>query len=150
MLIVILLIGIILLFVGLRLMENYDLIGEVITFLGGVSALISIIALIPLAIIVSNLSTIDERIEMYQTENVTIEQQIANVVSEYQSYETEIITTITPDEAMTLVSLYPELKSDTLVKSQIDIYISNNNEIKELRNEKISGRVFKWWVCFGN
>ena len=34
------------------------------------------------------------------------------------------------DDAVYLISLYPELKSDKLVKQQIEVYIDNNNEIK--------------------
>ena len=56
---------------------------------------------------------------------------------------------VTPDTAVTLVALYPELKSDTLVQSQIEVYTENNNMIKFLRDQQIKGNVSRWWLYFG-
>ena len=50
---------------------------------------------------------------------------------------------------MTLINLYPELKSDALVKQQIDTYISNNNQIKTLKNDYINANSGRWWLYFG-
>jgi hypothetical protein len=70
-------------------------------------------------------------------------------VKEYQKYETEIFTETAPDSAITLVALYPELKADALVGKQIEIYIANNEKIKELKEEDIMGDVYRWWAYFG-
>ena len=99
---------------------------------------------------VSSLAVIDEKIAMYQEENTKIEEQIADVVESYQQYETEIFTEVAPDSSIALVALYPELKSDTLVQSQIDVYIKNNEKIKSLKESKIGGSVSKWWLYFGS
>ena len=56
---------------------------------------------------------------------------------------------VTPDTAVTLVALYPELKSDTLVQSQIEVYTENNNMIKFLRDQQIKCNVSRWWLYFG-
>ena len=96
-----------------------------------------------------NLRVIDDKIAMYEEENAKIETQIANVVEQYQKYETEIFTEVAPESSVTLVSLYPELKSDTLVQSQIDIYVQNNEKIKELREKKINEKIYRWWLYFG-
>lgn len=112
-------------------------------------AILSVIAIVILGVDVSNLSVIDDRIAMYQEENAKIEEQIAEVVKQYQEYETDIFAEVNPDSAITLVSLYPELKSDSLVNSQIEVYVSNNQKIKELREEEITGSVKRWWLYFG-
>ena len=93
--------------------------------------------------------TADERLVMYEEENARIEEQVASVVTQYQKYETDIFTEVKPESAMTLVSLYPELKSDALVQSQIELYTANNEKIKELREEKIQAKVYRWWLYFG-
>ena len=93
--------------------------------------------------------TADEKIAMYQEENTKIEEQIATVVEQYQNYETEIFTSVKPESSVALVSLYPELKSDTLVQSQIEVYVQNNKKIKELRESKIDYANFLWWLYFG-
>ena len=116
---------------------------------GILGSIISFIALIVLLVTVSELKAIQPKIEMYQTENVNIENQIAECVREYQKYETEIFTEVAPDSAITLVSLYPELKSDELVKKQIEVYLANNQKIKELKEQDIMGDVYRWWAYFG-
>jgi hypothetical protein len=45
--------------------------------------------------------------------------------------------------------MYPDLKADTLVQKQIETYVANNNTIKELRTDKINGKVYRWWLYFG-
>lgn len=91
---------------------------------------------------------IDEKIVLYQEENVKIEEQIASIVSDYQEYELGIIRECAPDKAVTLISLYPELKSDTLVAKQIDTYVENNNKIKQLKEEQINQKIVGWWFNF--
>ena len=115
----------------------------------GISFGISLIATIVLGVNVSQLSVLDTQIEMYQEENTQIEQQIANVVCQYQQYETEIFTTVAPEDSISLVALYPELKSNTLVQKQIDVYVANNEKIKALKEKQINGRVLRWWLYFG-
>lgn len=98
---------------------------------------------------VSTAKVVDEKIEMYSTENGKIETQIAGVVQQYQEYEQETFDKVAPKDAMTLVTLYPELKSDELVQKQIAVYVENNEKIKELKEEKINGSVNRWWLYFG-
>lgn len=123
---------------GLALMTIFSLVGAIVLgFLIVVGC-----KLVPLQVI-------DDKIAMYEEENARIETQIADVVEQYQKYETEIFTEVTPESSMTLVALYPELKSDTLVQSQIDIYVQNNEKIKELREKKINEKIYRWWLYFG-
>ena len=49
---------------------------------------------------------------------------------------------------MTVVTLYPDLKSDTLVAKQIETYITNNDKIKALKEEKINQELIGWWFNF--
>lgn len=110
---------------------------------------IEVIVAVSLTVTVANLSVIDDRIAMYQEENSKIERQIADIVEQYQKYETDIFMDVAPDTAVTLVALYPELKSDTLVQSQIEVYTENNKMIKSLRDQQIKGDVSRWWLYFG-
>lgn len=54
-----------------------------------------------------------------------------------------------PESSITLVSLYPELKSDELVKKQIAVYQENNKKIINLKEKQIDANVAKWWLYFG-
>lgn len=126
-----------------------EIIGGVTMACGVLGGIVSFIALIVLLINISGLKAIDAKIEMYQTENTNIENQITECVEEYQKYETDIFTEVAPDNAITLVTLYPDLKSDKLVSKQIEVYVANNEKIKELKEQKIMGNVYRWWVYFG-
>ena len=116
---------------------------------GTIGGIVSFIAMVILLIETSYLATIDQRIEMYQEENNRIENQIAECVTQYQQYESGIFVETAPDSAITLVALYPELKADNLVSKQIEVYIENNNKIKELKEQSIIGDVTRWWAYFG-
>lgn len=109
----------------------------------------ALIGAILIGIEVSHLTVIDDRIEMYQEENAVIEQQIADVVEQYQKYETDIFMEVAPESAVSMVALYPELKSDSLVQAQIEVYVANNNMIKDLKDQQIKGDVYRWWLYFG-
>ena len=116
---------------------------------GAVLGFVSFIAIILLGIDVKSFSVIDDRIAMYEEENTRIEQQVADVVEQYQKYETDIFMEVAPESAVTMVSLYPELKSDSLVQAQIEVYTENNKTIKDLRDQQIKGNVYRWWLYFG-
>lgn len=95
--------------------------------------------------------TIPKKIAMYEEENQRIEEKISATVEKYMQYEQNIIYEVSPeDDTMVLISLYPDLKSDQLIQSEIDTYIQNNNTIKELKSNMISVSIYKFLVYFGH
>lgn len=132
-----------------KLDGDKDTIGTSLQIIGAIIIIISTIASIILFISVIDRVGIEKNIAMYEEENTKIEQQIADVVTQYQEYEAGIFTEVAPESAMTLVALYPELKSDTLVQSQIEVYADNNKQIKELKCKAINASVIRWWLYFG-
>lgn len=92
---------------------------------------------------------IDDKIAMYTEENTKIETSIGELVSEYMEFEADTYSEFKNDSAITLVSLYPELKSDELVKIQIETYQENTTKIKELKEDKLDIAIYKWWLYFG-
>ena len=130
-------------------MNPRECTGFALIIIGAVISVISVFVTIIVGVNVSNFAVIDEKILMYEEENTAIEEQISEVVMQYQQYETNIFANAKTESAIMLVSLYPELKSDTLVSKQISIYVDNNMKIKELKESKISGSVYRWWLYFG-
>ena len=156
MIIVVALVGIILSVIGILLVrrankkERYSADAEYTpVVIGCIVFAACIIAAFVLTHELKMLNVIDDKIAMYEEENTKIETQIAEAVKQYQEYEHDIFVEVAPESAVTLVSLYPELKADTLVQKQIEVYIANNEKIKELKESKISGSVKKWWLYFG-
>ncbi len=140
MILVILAFGILTIILGVILYDKLDLgkdeIGTVFQIVGTVATIISTIVAIVLLICVLNRVNIDKKIALYEEENAKIEQQISDAVKQYQEYETGIFTDVAPEDSITLVALYPELKSDTLA-------------IKELKSSAINASVYRWWLYFG-
>lgn len=118
----------------------------VLPLFGGFACLVVAIVL---CISVKNGSVIDKKIAMYKKENTKIENQMDILVSQYMKFETDTYGELENESSITLVSLYPDLKSDELVKKQIEVYESNNKEIREMKEKKINLKVLKWWLYFG-
>lgn len=115
--------------------------------IGGILAIGGLMMVITFGGICSSYSNYDNRLEIYTQENKQIEQEISAIVSKYQSYEGEVFKECASPTA--LIQMYPELKSDTMVQKQIDLYIANNQEIKNLKISKTYLNIYKWWLYFG-
>lgn len=99
-------------------------------WISGFAILGLVIAICWLSIEVATESTIDSKIEMYKEENANIEQDIDKIVKEYLEHEHDTFADLkTEESSITLVTLFPELKSDTLVQQQLKIYVDNNAKI---------------------
>lgn len=116
----------------------------------GLVALLLVIAICSLSPIVFTENTIDEKIKMYQEENANIEKDIDKVVKEYLKHEHDTYADLkTEESSITLVTLFPDLKSDNLVQQQLEIYVKNNETIKHLKEDKIDIAKKKWILYFG-
>ena len=111
--------------------------------------IIFLIPLIALLMSVSNGSTIDSKIELYQSQNTEIESKVQATVASYLAHEKQTYKDLKPDNAIAVVSAYPELHSNELVKKQIDVYEDNNKKILGLKEEKLNQSVYRWWLYFG-
>lgn len=92
---------------------------------------------------------IDDRIAILEEENLSIENNVSVIVENYKDFENDTLTSLKPEDMIFYISLYPNLSSDSLVQSQIDLYVSNKEEIVELRNKKLDYEISKWWLYFG-
>ena len=152
MLSVFLIIGLIILISGIVCgINNYwrndsdittTVIGAIITGITIISILFNI------STIIDNKIT-DEKIVLYETENSKIEKEIGSIISHYMQWEADTYKDTNTENIITLVNLYPELKSDELIKTQIELYIQNNATIKQLKSYKLETIKAKWWLYFG-
>lgn len=118
----------------------------------GTSAFCTLALLIAIICGTVELSTqhrIDEKITMLTEENTTIETKITATVEKYLEHEYQIFDSLQGEDIQTLLVVYPEINSNELVKQQIEVFIQNNNTIKELKNEKIGLSVWKFLLYFG-
>lgn len=117
------------------------------------AAFILVIEIIPLLVLIGlliNTRAVDQKIELYVQQNKEIENKVENAVKQYMEHENKTFTGLKTDESyITLVSLYPELKSDELIKEEIKLYEKNNKKIISLKEESINKTIYKWWIYFG-
>lgn len=120
-----------------------------IACLGYVVAAIVLLIFVIMVPGVATAGRIDEKIAMYEEENAKIEAQMDILVEKYMKYEQETFSDLkTEESAITLVTLFPELKSDELVQTQINVYTGNNTQIKKLKEEKINMQTKRWILFF--
>ena len=106
------------------------------------------IQILLIASLISGLN-LDSRIELYQSQNAEIESKVQATVASYLAHERQTYKDLKPDNAIAVVSAYPELHSNELVKKQIEVYEDNNKKILGLKEEKLNQSVYKWWLFFG-
>lgn len=154
MLIVLVIIGIILMCFGAYVMsESYhDGVGCFIIVVGVILFLVSIIGFCVNGNALMKGKYLDSQIAMYTEENTAIEQKVADSVNAYLNHESGIMETLktNPESSITIVAAYPTLNSSELIAEQIKIYNSNNQKIKELKEQKVLLGIKRWWIYFGS
>lgn len=154
MLIVLVIIGIILVGLGLYIMVETcsECTGCVITVIGIIIFLGSIIGFCANGNALMKGKYLDSQIAMYTEENAAIEQKVADSVNAYLNHESGIMNTLktNPESSITIVAAYPTLNSSELIAEQIRIYNSNNQKIKELKEQKVLLGIKRWWIYFGS
>lgn len=126
-----------------------DWIDISVAVMGLLIMLVSLCAALVLGISYSSRIIIDEKINLYLSENSKIEEQMNTVIENYMGYEQETFEKAKNENAIAVVSMYPELKSNELVSKQIEIYVANNQTIKELECERLKYKLYAWWLFFG-
>ena len=110
---------------------------------------LKLIAMVFLIGAVINGRVIEQKIELLETRNQEIEEKVKDTVRTYMEYEGKTYADLKIDSYINLVNLYPDLKSDELIKSEIELYQKNTEEITNLKMEKINISNYKWWLYFG-
>lgn len=147
------LITLILMFCNIIIYNKTIMFNEVsfaISVLSGIGCFITVIMAMFAISDLTNGRTIDARLEMYQEENAAIETSINELVDNYYAHEAEIYDNLTPENASFFAIAYPELNSNSLAQQQINLYIENNQKIKELKLEKIELTNVRWRLYFGS
>lgn len=124
-------------------------IGEVLSVFGGIFFIASFVGIIISIAFLVNGRTLDDKIAMYEEENAAIEQSVDVLVKDYYRHESDTYSSLTPENAILFASAYPELQSNELAKNQLEIYVKNNNKIKELKEDKINLSRNRFWLYFG-
>ena len=129
-----------------RWSEGIELLSGIGTVILGI---INVVMIIFIIVFMTNGIIATDKIKMYQEENNQIQESIDTIVAKYMEYEKGTFKDVKSESPITYVSLYPQLQADELVKKQIDLYVANNNKIKELKEQQIDMKIGKWLLYFG-
>ena len=100
-------------------------------------------------IVVASGFSIEEKIQIYEDQNTQIEQSIDAAVKAYCEHE-QITYVQMSDGAIALVAAaYPELASSELVKTQMEVWTSNSNELKDLKSKLVDFHRAQYFLYFG-
>lgn len=92
---------------------------------------------------------IQEKIQIYEDQNIQIEQSIDAAVKAYCEHE-QITYVQMSDGAVALVAAaYPELASSELVKTQMEVWTSNSSELKDLKSKLVDFHRAQYFLYFG-
>ena len=92
---------------------------------------------------------IQEKIQIYEDQNTQIEQSIDAAVKAYCEHE-QITYVQMSDGAVALVAAaYPELASSELVKTQMELWTSNSQELKDLKSKLVDFHGAQYFLYFG-
>lgn len=128
---------------------DYEGVGGGVSIFGFTFSIITFFVAIWLLVSCVETAKIDEKIKMYETENDKIEQQLMVIIQNYQKYEQEIFGEVTKKNVVSFITLFPELRSDSLVEKQMSVYYSNHEKITSLKEKQIMASLYRWWVYFG-
>jgi len=126
-----------------------DMFNSIFCYAGWAIGIISIVILISGIIEISVGYYANKTISIYQEENEKIEKQVNEFVKIYIDYEKETLKDFKPETIEIMIMTYPQLKTNELMLKQIDVYVENNNKIKELKETQIHYNIGKWLLYFG-
>ena len=95
-------------------------------------------------------STADSQIAVLEEKNELVLKQIEPLVNKYLAYEGEVYKNLKLDANMIIsTACYPQLKADEFVRSQITIFLHNQEEITGLKLKKARLDAYKFWIYKG-
>lgn len=95
-------------------------------------------------------STCDKKIAVLEERNEVVLKQVEPIVNRYLLYESETLEKVKVNsENIIALSMYPELKGNEFLKSQIDIVVKNQDEITKIKLSKAELNMFKLWIFMG-
>ena len=102
---------------------------------------------------IAEIKTTKEQIVILEQANIDCENEIADIVEQYQNYEITSYKNSKIDVSNTnilaIAQAYPELKSDKLVQQQINTIKQNKEEIVELQKKAAEEKKIKFLLYFG-
>ena len=117
-------------------------------FIGIVSNIAIVIGIFSvLASYNSTKTTAVEKIKVLEERNKEVLSQIEPVVNKYLEYESSTLKSLKLNTTTVVaLSMYPELKGNTMLQEQLNIIKANQREITELKLDVAGLKSYKMWI----
>lgn len=119
-------------------------------FFGAVCITAIIATIIAWLITIGSYNTIkttnEAHLRILEQQNEIVISQIEPLVEKALEYESSTYKELTPEEIIACGNMYPELKANEFIQTQIQIILKNQEEIKKLKIEKIQLNAFSFWL----
>ena len=115
------------------------------SFIGG----ISIIAMLCCWGVYSyRTETINSQLEVLESQNAIILSQIEPVIQKALDFESNTYKElkVNPENIITLSQIYPDLKDNSFIQTQLSVIINNQQQITQLKLNKATLNAFHFWI----
>lgn len=132
--------------------KNYEVAGTLLCGLGAFFFVVDLTILLSLLYSYNSIKTVaKEKIAVYEEQNEIALKQLEPLANKYMDFEKDVYKDLKPtaENILLLCQTYPELKSDIFVLTQINIILSNQREITNLRLSLAGLNAYKLWIWLG-
>lgn len=115
------------------------------TFIGG----ISIIAILCCWGVYSyRTETINSQLEVLESQNAIILSQIEPVIQKALDFESNTYKElkVNPENIITISQIYPDLKDNSFIQTQLSVILTNQQQITQLKLNKATLNAFHFWI----
>lgn len=130
--------------------EYREPVSEQPTFIAGTFiGMLSIIALLSCWGTYSyRTETIGSQLEVLETQNKIILSQIEPVIQKALDFESNTYKElkVSPENIITISQIYPDLKDNSFIQTQLSVILTNQQQITQLKLNKATLNAFHFWI----
>lgn len=92
--------------------------------------------------------TINSQLEVLESQNAIILSQIEPVIQKALDFESNTYKElkVNPENIITLSQIYPDLKDNSFIQTQLNVIINNQRQITQLKLNKATLNAFHFWI----
>ena len=133
----------------LNMTATSEELGDLSMFLAFIQVCFLVFFMLPCIYRIATYGTIDEKIAMYEQQNVKIEQQVADTVRMYMKYEEENNDEISDEQAILLAEVHPKLMNNESIVELVTQWKNNKTKISQLEYNKARISDDRFFLYFG-